>query len=172
MRQTGNGTPSERVVTSRRTVILASGTVLAGVAACGGDDDSTSDNPDEPGQNGDAADQSENSAQPDETTAEDPTSEPAGDVIGNASDVPVGGGTVFAEQQIVVVQPDEGEFKAFTAVCTHQGCIVDSVADGEILCPCHGSRYSAADGSVLQGPATQPLAEEQVTVDGEAIVIS
>jgi nitrite reductase/ring-hydroxylating ferredoxin subunit len=50
-----------------------------------------------------------------------------GSVVGPKSDVPEGGGVVFRDQKVVVTQPEPGEFKAFTAVCTHQGCLVDSV---------------------------------------------
>jgi Rieske Fe-S protein len=53
--------------------------------------------------------------------------EVAGTVVGTTSDVPEGGGTVFREQKVVVTQPEAGDFKAFTAVCTHQGCLVDRV---------------------------------------------
>ena len=50
-----------------------------------------------------------------------------GAVVGSTSDVPEGGGTVFKDEKVVVTQPEPGDFKAFTAVCTHQGCLVDSV---------------------------------------------
>ena len=84
------------------------------------------------------------------------------------SAIPVGGGKVFTAQKVVVTQPASGEFKCFTAVCTHQGCIVGSVADGLITCPCHGSQYRIADGSVARGPAPSPLAAQTITVsDGE-----
>ena len=53
--------------------------------------------------------------------------EVAGAVIGATGEVPEGGGTVFREQKVVVTQPEAGDFKAFTAVCTHQGCLVDRV---------------------------------------------
>ena len=88
------------------------------------------------------------------------------------SDVPVGGGTILTDQKVVVTQPTAGEFKAFTAVCTHQGCLVASVADGVITCPCHGSTFSAADGAVISGPAPSPLAAVPVTVSGTQITIA
>ena len=88
------------------------------------------------------------------------------------SDIEVGGGTIFRDQQVVVTQPTEGEFKCFTAVCTHQGCIVSSVSDGDIHCECHGSAFSIEDGSVVNGPATQPLAEQQITVKGGEITLA
>src|SRR5438445_330336 len=73
--------------------------------------------------------------------------------VGATADVPVGGGKVFADKQVVVTQPAQGTFAAFSAVCTHQGCTVDSVANGTINCPCHGSKFKIADGSVATGPA-------------------
>ncbi|MFQ6143543.1 Rieske (2Fe-2S) protein [Streptomyces seoulensis] len=85
------------------------------------------------------------------------------------SDIPVGGGKVFAEHKIVVTQPKKGEFKAFSAVCTHQGCTVAKVADGTIDCPCHGSMFHVADGSVAHGPATHPLAPKKIEVSGNSI---
>lgn len=85
--------------------------------------------------------------------------------IGNSADVPVGGGVVVEAQKVVVTQPTAGQFKAFSAVCTHQGCLVSEVRPQGIFCPCHGSVFSATDGSVVQGPAKQPLAEQKLTVD-------
>jgi Rieske Fe-S protein len=72
----------------------------------------------------------------------------------------------------VVTQPTSGQFKCFTAVCTHQGCIVSDVSDGTINCACHGSQYSIEDGSVVQGPATFPLSEEKITVTGDQISLA
>jgi Rieske Fe-S protein len=71
---------------------------------------------------------------------------------------------------VVVTQPTAGSFKAFTAVCTHQGCTVGSVSGGAIHCPCHGSAFSIKDGSVVNGPATQPLAAVSIKVEGTSIV--
>ncbi|MCH9736900.1 MAG: Rieske (2Fe-2S) protein [Actinomycetia bacterium] len=85
--------------------------------------------------------------------------------------IEVGGGKVFAEQQIVVTQPTAGSFRAFSAVCTHQGCTVRDVVDGTIKCPCHGSRFNAADGTVTRGPAQQPLPERAVTIERDFITV-
>ncbi|WP_037066737.1 Rieske (2Fe-2S) protein [Pseudonocardia acaciae] len=89
-----------------------------------------------------------------------------GATLGPASSVPVGGGKVFADQKVVVTQPAAGQFKAFSAVCTHQGCTVNAVAGGTINCPCHGSKYKIADGSVANGPAKRPLDAKKVSADG------
>ena len=86
--------------------------------------------------------------------------------------IPVGGGTVFPDQQVVVTQPTAGTFKAFSAVCTHAGCVVADVSQGTINCPCHGSAFDAATGAVRQGPATQPLPEKTVTVSGDTLKVT
>jgi Rieske Fe-S protein len=97
--------------------------------------------------------------------------EPPG-VLASTSDVPVGGGTVFADRDVVVTQPAAGEFHAFSATCTHQGCPVTEVADGTINCNCHGSRFAIADGSVVDGPADTPLPERGIEVSGEEILLT
>ncbi|MFE1247764.1 Rieske (2Fe-2S) protein [Streptomyces sp. NPDC058735] len=89
--------------------------------------------------------------------------------LGSTDGIPVGGGRIFAEQKVVVTQPERGQFKAFSAICTHQGCTVGSVADGTIDCPCHGSRFRIADGSVANGPATRALPAERIAVEGKSI---
>ena len=107
----------------------------------------------------------------DAPTAEQPTgAAAAADPIAATADVPVGGGLVDKDKKIVVTQPKKGEFKGFTAVCTHAGCVVKEVAGGTINCPCHGSKYSITDGSVVAGPAKKSLAEAPVAVDGAQIV--
>lgn len=92
-----------------------------------------------------------------------------GGALAKTSDIPVGGGKVFADDKVVVTQPKQGEFEAFSAVCTHRGCTVDKVSDGVIQCPCHGSRYSVKDASVVGGPAPKPLPPKKITVTGGEI---
>ncbi len=89
-----------------------------------------------------------------------------------AADIPVGGGKIFDSIQTVVTQPTQGDYKAFSSVCTHQGCPVTSVEGGVIVCPCHGSQFDIATGAVRQGPATQPLPEKSVTVSGDGLTVS
>jgi Rieske Fe-S protein len=93
-------------------------------------------------------------------------------VLAATTDIPVGGGKVFSGQQIVVTQPEAGQFRAFSAVCTHMQCLVDQVANGTIDCPCHGSEFSVKDGSVVQGPATKPLPTESIKVNGNEITLA
>ena len=92
--------------------------------------------------------------------------------LGATSEVPVGGGKIFTSAKVVVTQPSAGEYKAFSAVCTHAQCIVDQVANGTIDCPCHGSRFSAKDGSVITGPATSPLPSQKISVSSGKISLA
>lgn len=94
---------------------------------------------------------------------------PAGELVGRASDVPVGNCAVFRDPKIVVTQPTEGDFKAFSALCTHEGCVVDANPEGGIVCRCHMSKFDLTDGSVVQGPAKKPLPPVEITVDGDEI---
>jgi Rieske Fe-S protein len=86
-------------------------------------------------------------------------------------EVPVEGGVVIADPPVVVVQPSEGDIKAFSAVCPHQGCLVSSVESNEILCPCHGSLFSAQDGAVLAGPANSGLPGITIAVQGDLVFL-
>jgi Rieske Fe-S protein len=95
----------------------------------------------------------------------------AADALTSTSEIPVGGGKIFDAQVVVVTQPTSGEYKAFSAVCTHMGCIVSKISDGKIECPCHGSEYSVATGDVLRGPAPRPLAAKQIKVTGDSIFL-
>lgn len=96
----------------------------------------------------------------------------AGAAVAAVADVPVGGGVVLAAQDLVVTQPVAGTFKGFSATCTHQGCTVNEVTDGTINCPCHGSRFAVADGAPTAGPASSPLPERAVAVQGDSVVLA
>jgi len=93
----------------------------------------------------------------------------AAGALGATSQVPDGGGKIIDGKHIVITQPESGSFKAFSAICTHEGCIVSSVSHGTINCPCHGSRFSIKDGSVVNGPAPSPLAAIAIKVEGTSI---
>jgi Rieske Fe-S protein len=139
---------------TRRTVVAAAGAAGLGAAlvACGGNSDSAS------AAGGDSGSAAKSGA--------------SGEVLGKTSDIPEGGGKIFADQKVVVTQPKANEYKAFSAICTHQGCTVASVSDGIIQCPCHGSQYSIVDGSVKGGPAPKPLPAEQIKVAGGSITLA
>ncbi|MEU3974233.1 Rieske (2Fe-2S) protein [Streptomyces bacillaris] len=149
----------EHRIVERRTVVLAVGAVGAAAAltACGGSDGSGG------GSGG--------------TGGTDPVEQPGsggagGAVLAKTADIPEGGGIVFAAQKVVVTQPRAGEFKAFSATCTHQGCAVKDVTDNVITCPCHNSTFDAATGSPTGGPATQPLPAREISVEGGAITLA
>ena len=89
--------------------------------------------------------------------------------LASTSDVPVGGGKILTDKKIVITQPQSGTFHAFSAVCTHAGCTVGSVTGGTINCPCHGSRFSIVNGSVVNGPASSPLPTVGIKVQGTSI---
>lgn len=97
---------------------------------------------------------------------------PAANALASTADIPVGGGKIFAAQQVVVTQPTAGTFKAFDTTCTHTGCTVDEVTGGTINCPCHGSMYAIADASVVGGPAPSPLATKAIKVSGTSITLA
>ncbi|KIH99478.1 iron-sulfur protein [Streptomonospora alba] len=93
-----------------------------------------------------------------------------GTVVAQTSDIPVGGGSVVIDGKLVVTQPEKGDFKAFSAVCTHAGCTVQEV-EATVNCLCHGSEFDIATGDVRSGPADRPLEELSITVDGTDIVL-
>ncbi|GAA3708956.1 Rieske (2Fe-2S) protein [Terrabacter ginsenosidimutans] len=115
---------------------------------------------------------------PTSSDAASPSGDSAGAASGAASggiptsEIPVGGGKIFADTRTVVTQPTAGSFKAFDSTCTHQGCPVTSIVGQQIVCPCHGSAFDVATGDVVNGPATSPLAPKKVTVTGSTLTVS
>jgi nitrite reductase/ring-hydroxylating ferredoxin subunit len=137
----------------RRRLLAAVGAVgiTATLAACGSSDDSSS---------GSAG------------SSESAGSSGGGEALAKTSEIPEGGGKVFADQGVVVTQPKAGEFQAFSTVCPHQKQRVNSVDNGVITCPAHGSQFNVADGSVKKGPATSGLTTKKVTVEGDSIMLA
>jgi len=87
------------------------------------------------------------------------------------ADVPVGGGVILDDAEYVITQPTKGEFKAFSSVCTHSGCLVSQISGNAIICTCHRSEFSIKDGSVLKPPASRPLPETPTTVSGDSVFV-
>lgn len=85
-------------------------------------------------------------------------------VIAPTSAIPVGGGVIFAAHAVVVTQPEAGTYVAFSTACPHRRCAVKAVAAGTINCFCHGSRFRIGDGSVVGGPAPEPLSRVAIVV--------
>ncbi len=107
------------------------------------------------------------------STAASSGSGSGGAQLAATTDVPVDGGKIVtADGGTVITQPEAGTYKAFTAICTHNQCTVGSVANNQITCPCHGSVFSAKDGSVINGPAAQPLAAKNIKVSGGSIFLA
>ncbi|MFD9241675.1 Rieske (2Fe-2S) protein [Streptomyces sp. NPDC059556] len=160
--------------TSRRTVLVAAAALTAGCGSDdGGDGGTTTGAPATPGDTaGASASPSPGTSAPATPSASASAGAPSGRALARTADIPVGGGTVFKAEKVVVTQPTAGEFKAFSAVCTHQGCLVNKVADGTIDCPCHGSKFRITDAAVVAGPAPRPLPAEQITVSGDSITLT
>ncbi|MEW2572740.1 Rieske (2Fe-2S) protein [Streptomyces sp. NPDC047070] len=139
----------------RRTVLAALGGagLAAALTACGGSDDSSS---------GTSSNSSSDAS----------TGSAGGTALAKTTDIPEGGGKVFADQSVVVTQPTAGEFKAFSTVCPHQQQRVNSVDNGLITCPAHGSQFSVADGAVKKGPATSGLTAANIKVSGDSITLA
>ncbi|MEE4597705.1 Rieske (2Fe-2S) protein [Streptomyces sp. DSM 41524] len=154
--------------TTRRAVVTAAGAagLAATLAACGKDD----------GGSGGGADSAQDAggAQPSQSasqSAEGGGQSGGGDgmELAKTSQIPEGGGMVFKDHKVVVTQPKAGDFKAFSSICTHQGCSVGDVSGGTINCPCHQSKFDITDGSVKGGPAQKPLPGAQIKVQGSSI---
>jgi len=138
------------------------------LAACGGGDSTTGTGPATGSSSGPtSAPTTGGSTGP---SSAPPSSAAGGKVLGPVSDVPVGGGKVFTDAKVVVTQPTAGQFKGFSAVCTHQGNPIGSVQDGQIICPFHQSHFSITDGAPVSGPAATPLPAVNVAVEGANVV--
>ncbi|MFE7860882.1 Rieske (2Fe-2S) protein [Streptomyces sp. NPDC101209] len=153
----------------RRTVVAAVGAAGLAVAltACGSSDDDSASS----GSNTQAGANTTGGTTGD-TGASASTGSGGGAALAKTADIPEGGGKIFKDQAVVVTQPASGTFKAFSTKCPHAGCAVSSIANGVIVCPCHGSQFSVEDGSVKKGPATTGLTAEKVTVSGDSITLS
>jgi Rieske Fe-S protein len=157
--------PQRSAVTTRRGMLAGAGLAgLAGtLAACSSGSGSSG---------GSAGGASPGAGSGSGGSAQGSGSGAGGSVLATTSEIQVGEGKVFATQRVVVTQPTAGEFKGFSAVCTHMQCIVDQVSNGTIDCPCHGSQFSVKDGSVVAGPAPSPLPAQAIKVEGSKIALA
>lgn len=166
-----NATSDTSHGTDRRSVLRSAGVVggaaaaTAALAACGGGSSGSTAHAADTGAGSAAASSGSTAA----------SSGSGGSATGKGiatSKVPVGSGVIDDDLKAVVTQPAKGEFKAFSYVCTHQGCPVTQISGDTISCPCHGSEFSTKDGSVKQGPATKPLTPMTATVRGSEVIVS
>ncbi|GAA3741129.1 hypothetical protein GCM10022239_16060 [Leifsonia bigeumensis] len=155
---------------TRRSLITTGGAAVLGssalvLAACA----PAPLRPDTDGTNG--TDGTRSQVPPDHIPVASPL--PPGTELVQVTEIPVGGtaSVTVSGQDILLAQPAEGDVVAFSAICTHQGCLVAAIMD-EFDCSCHGSRFEAATGAVLAGPAVRPLNPIAVTIAGGAVVIA
>jgi Rieske Fe-S protein len=162
--------PRKDSLATRRGMLAGVGLVgLAGaITACGASGSSSSP---AAGMNSTPAVGPTIATVPTASSAQSASGAGAADALARTSEIPVGGGKIFDTQVVVVTQPTAGEYKAFSAVCTHMGCIVNQISMGRIDCPCHGSEYSISDGAVLAGPAPRPLPAKQIKITGDSIFL-
>ncbi|MEV0788790.1 Rieske (2Fe-2S) protein [Kribbella sp. NPDC050459] len=166
-------TSADGELRDRRTVLrCAAMAALVGagapiLAACGGSDDASGGGT-TPSASGSSSAPNTSASPSGSASSSAPAS--GGAVLGPASDVPVGGGAVFKDAKVVVTQPTAGQYKGFSAVCTHQGNPIGSVENGQIVCPFHNSHFSITDGSPVSGPAQAALPAVNVKVEGSNIV--
>jgi len=155
---------------SRRIVFqgLSALGVAAVLAGCGGEESQPRTS--EPSPTDDSPSPSEPSESGPGMQLKDPKDEKVADALATTDEIPVGGGIILTDVRIVITQPSRGEFKAFSAVCKHQGQTVGKVADNTITCLFHGSQYDAATGDVTTGPATTGLDPVKIRVKGQAII--
>ncbi len=160
--------PQRDTRATRRGVLAGVGLVgLAGaVSACSSGGSSSS-----PGGTGAGASPASTAAAAPGSASSPASAGSGAGVLAATSEIPVGSGKIFTAEKVVVTQPSSGDFKAFSAVCTHMGCIVSQISNGTIDCPCHGSQYSIKDGAVVAGPAPAPLPAAAIKVSGTSIVL-
>lgn len=145
--------PSRRIVFHGLTALG----VAAVLAGCGSDDDGSS-----------GSDPTTDTKTP--TGGRSSGGTTTENVLAETSEVPLGGGLILPDEKIVITQPADGEFRAFSAVCKHQGFTVTSVEDEQIRCDHHGSVYDFESGDNIGGPAPAPLDPIQIRVKNGKIL--
>ena len=166
--------PSRRDVLRTAGLVAFSGGTVLTLAACGAEGEAGTPVPTSaapPASSAASSPAASSAPASPSSAASSKVAAPAGPSVA-AADVPVGGGVILEKADFVVTQPKKGTYKAFSKICTHMGCPVAEVADGKISCKCHGSAFSIEDGSVVNPPASKPLAESEVTVQGGKVYVT
>ncbi|HFG8808632.1 Rieske (2Fe-2S) protein [Corynebacterium striatum] len=91
--------------------------------------------------------------------------EPSAEIA--ATEIPVGSAVMV--DKVIFVQPTEGEFKAYSQTCPHQGSLITKIDGMTATCTSHFTSYDLADGSVIDGPGTKPLTEYGIESDGTTV---
>ena len=150
----------------------ASASVLAGCGGGGGEQGGSGAGASQQATDGGATGGVEGAPQASgETTGEPTGAEPQGNAIASEGEVVPGTAAEFTDptgQPAVLVHLENGDFVAYSAVCTHAQCTV-AYNNGQLACPCHGSVFDPTNGAaVVSGPANRPLPEVPVEVrDGQ-----
>ena len=176
MYETNEGSVVEEKVSRRRFISLgtALGVGAAGasvLAACGGGESGSGGSGGDGSGNGSGTGGGEDHAHPSGGGSHE-THAPGGQVIAKTSEVAPGTAVKFKDsgKPAVLVHLENGDFAAYSAVCTHQGCTV-AYRNGQLACPCHGSVFDPANGAqVVNGPAQRPLPEIPVEVRGGEVL--
>ncbi|WP_251092906.1 Rieske (2Fe-2S) protein [Streptomyces sp. Caat 7-52] len=106
-------------------------------------------------------------AAPDGSAAAAPT---APVELGEETEVAKGGAQLYRDHNVVVSRDQDGTLKAYSTICTHAGCPINKLEGTTLICPCHGSRFDAVTGKVVQAPATEQLTELSVKAANGRIV--
>jgi Rieske Fe-S protein len=139
------------VLADRRKALKLASISLAGaplLVACGSSESTSSGSP---------------------TALTDPTTGSSDEPIARTTDIPEGSAKILPEHKLVITNDPPGTFEGFSYLCTHMGCPVTTISDEEIHCNCHGSVFSTKDGSVDRGPATKPLEQVNLRIEGSNI---
>ena len=144
----------------RRAVLAVGAAGLAGVALAACSSGSTSS-------------PSSSAAAPTEAKSGSASPSTSGAVLTTTAAGPVGGAKLAKADGTtwLVAQPSAGQFVCHSGICTHEGCPLTEVSGDEGICQCHGSKFNANTGAVIQGPATKPLAKQSVSVSGGNVVL-
>ena len=159
----------------RLAAALGVGAASASLAACGASPGASSGGGSGGGNAGgaDGGGEASGGGSEDQAQSQAQSQAPSGGAaIANESEVAPGSAVKFKDggEDAVLVHLEDGDFVAYSAVCTHAGCAV-AYQNAQLACPCHGSLFDPANGGeVIAGPASTPLTEIPVEVqNGEVL---
>ncbi len=95
-------------------------------------------------------------------------------MVGSVEDFPVGTGKVVsvADKPVIVVNTQAGGVKAFSAICTHLGCVVYWHPEKNVIhSPCHDGLFSPVTAAVISGPPPRPLPAYELAIKGGKVYV-